>query len=360
MFDFDEDFINQQAEKYFSLVKELSDMPDDKIDMNVGLDIGTMNLVMAENRNNEVNTKSLRNVFLKIDPSSLGTTDLSLIGHTKIDDSVYILADDAYTFGNIFSQEVSRPMAKGMISSSEIDSIDILGVMVKSLIGVAPTSNSVCCYSIPANPIDADMNVLFHDNVFKRLVHQLGWKPMSLYEGASLIYSECSDTNFTGIGISFGAGMTNVSVVFKGAIVLKFALARGGDWIDQNTANHIAGLVSTRITQIKEKPDFNLTDFNCSDKKERRIREALIYYYNDLISYTIHQISEQLSNIQSQFPSELPIIISGGTSKPIGFIEIIQKMFLEHEFPFAISKIKHADNPLTAVAEGCLIRSYKS
>ena len=64
---------------------------------------------------------------------------------------------------------------KGMISDSELDSIDILAVMVGALIGKAPTEDSICCYSIPANPIDADMNVLFHQNVFGRIISQLGF-----------------------------------------------------------------------------------------------------------------------------------------------------------------------------------------
>ena len=319
-----------------------------------------MNIVSAKlTSDNNITTSSLRNVFLKLDTDLLGTTDLSLISHVKIDDSVYILSEDAYTFGNIFGKQVSRPMSKGMVSSTEIDAIDIMGVVVKTLIGLAPTSNSVCCYSIPANPIDSDMNVLFHDNVFKRLISQLGWKTKSLYEGTSLIYSECSNNDFTGIGISFGAGMTNISVVFKGTPALTFSLARGGDWIDENSALHIAGMVSNRVTAVKERIDFDILNFNIGDKKSRRIREALSYYYQDLIHYTAVNIVNQLNTIDTQFPSKIPVIISGGTSKPIGFLDMFKNIFNSYEFPFEIDDIKYANNPLTAVAEGCLVKSFK-
>lgn len=328
-------------------------------DWHIGLDIGTMNIVSAHLSDDNITTSSLRNVFLKLDNSIIGTTDLSLISHVKIDNSIYILSEDAYSFGNIFGKQVSRPMSKGMISSTEIDAIDILGVIIKSLIGNAPTANSICCYSIPSNPIDSNMNVLFHDNVFKRLITQLGWKAQSLYEGVSLIYSECADSDFTGIGISFGAGMTNIAVVFKGVTALTFSLARGGDWIDENATMHIAGMVSNRITAVKERPNFSLTDFDIGDKKERRIREALSYYYTDLISYTVNQIMTQLNTITVQFPSKVPVIISGGTSKPVGFLDIIKSEFNNYEFPFDISEIRYATNPLTAVAEGCLVKSFK-
>ena len=61
-----------------------------------------------------------------------------------------------------------------MISTKEIDSVDILAVMVKELIG---TSNGGrCCYSIPADPIDNEMNVIYHQNVFGRIINELGFQ----------------------------------------------------------------------------------------------------------------------------------------------------------------------------------------
>ncbi len=330
------------------------------ISNNIGLDIGTMNIVMAKNlADNKISTHSFRNVFLKVDTDSLGTRDLSTISHTVIDDSTYILSEDAYIFGNIFGQQVSRPMSKGMISNSEIDSIDILSVIIGALIGNSTNPNSICCYSIPANPIDVDMNVLFHKNVFSRIIEQLNYKPLPLYEAVSLIYSECQNSDFTGIGISFGAGMTNIAIVFKGVEVSNFSLARGGDWIDEQTSSHIAGLVSNRVTLVKEKDDFDISNFITSNKKERRIREALSYYYNDLIKYTIDHIVKKLEKIDIAFPDKIPVIISGGTSKAKGFLDIFINEFNSYEFPFEISEIRHANNPLTAVSEGCLIRALK-
>lgn len=364
-FRFDEDLMNITAEKIRVEKKEFDPMENIKdvaVVKNTGLDIGTMNIVSAKlDGDDNVNTNSFRNVFLKVDADSLGTRDLDSISHTVIEDDVYILSEDAYTFANIFNQQVSRPMSKGMISSSEIDAIEILSVMVAALISKAPTDDSICCYSIPANPIDANMNVTFHENVFGRIISQLGWKPLALYEGMSLIYSECADTDFSGIGISFGAGMTNISIAFKGVQVRSFSLARGGDWIDENAALHVAGLPTNKATLVKEKEDFDIGNFMVGgNKKERRIREALSYYYTDLISYTVHQIVGEFDKVEADFPTELPIIISGGTSRASGFLENMKQQFAKEEMPFEISEVRHASNPLTAVAEGCLVRSFKS
>ena len=42
-----------------------------------------------------------------------------------------------------------------------------------------------------------------------------------------------------------------------------------------------------------------------------------------------------------------------------GFVEMVRQVIEQYEFPFEVSEIRHAGNPLTAVAEGCLIRALK-
>jgi len=323
----------------------------------VGLDIGTMNLVVAKSINGSLQTNHYRNVYLKVDKDSIGTMDLTNISYSIIDDQMYFLSDSAYTHANVFGLELCRPMSKGMVSR-DLDSIDILAVMVKSLIGECSDQPGNCCYSVPANPIDANLDVIYHESVFGRIITELNYNPIPLNEATAIVYSECANTDFTGIGISFGAGMTNVAVVFKSIPVLTFSLARGGDWIDQNASNSI-GEISSRATLIKERPDFSLTDYNFGKKREKRIREALGHYYNNLIKYTTTNIINELNNIVVEFPENIPIVVSGGTSKANGFINLISNSFNSFEFPFDISEIKSANNPFTSVAEGCLVRSMK-
>jgi hypothetical protein len=323
----------------------------------IGLDIGTMNLVVAKSVNGTVQTNHYRNVYLKVDKDSIGSMDISNISHAIIDDQMYFLSDNAYIHANVFGLEVCRPMNKGMVSK-DLDSIDILMVMVKGLIGESTNSKNVCCYSIPANPIDSNLDCIYHESVFKRIIKELNYTPISLNEATAIIYSECIDTNFTGIGISFGAGMTNVAVVFKSIPVLTFSLARGGDWIDQNAASSI-GEISNRATLIKEKSDFSLSNYNIGKKRERRLREAIIHYYISLIKYTITNIVSELNKLKIDFPNSIPIVVSGGTSKPTGFIDLIKSSFTSFDFSFDISDVRTAKNPLTSVAEGCLIRSLK-
>jgi hypothetical protein len=323
-----------------------------------GLDVGTMNLVSAFVKNDEITTKSMRNVFLHLDKDSIGTLDLSGISHVFIDEELYVLSQNAFDLANMFGLQVSRPMRNGMISAAEIDAMEVITSIIKNLIGTSNGEN--CVYSIPANPIDSDTNIIFHEGLFGRIVEKLGYKPNSLNEATAVVYSEAADTNFSAIGISFGAGMTNIAVVYKSIPAISFSIARGGDWIDQQVATW-TGAVQNRITKIKE-TELDLANVDYADeknKKKRNVKRALNQYYRSLINYAYEKIISELSKIEVDLPEELPLIISGGTSKVKGFIKTSAEIIDNYEFPFEISEVRQASDPMSAVAQGCLVKALK-
>jgi len=48
---------------------------------------------------------------------------------------------------------------------------------------------------------------------------------------------------------------------------------------------------------------------------------------------------------------EMPIVIAGGTSLALGFVERLREL-TSKDFPIPISEIRHAGKPLFAVSEG--------
>jgi hypothetical protein len=248
-------------------------------------------------------------------------------------------------------------MEKGLISPKEVNAIDILALMVKSLIGDVKGKEVYCSYSIPAEAIDEGRSVTYHEKVFARILNSLGVNYTSVNEAMAIIYSECAKENFSGIGISFGAGMANVCVSYKGIEAVKFSTARSGDWIDKNTADNL-NMVQNRVTSIKEKKMKLSGKVEVKDKDTKRVLEALFYYHEELIAYTVKRIIKEFtekSRIEIEEP--IPIIISGGTSLPEGFDQLFKDILAKHELPFEVSEIRRAKNPLTAVAEGLLIKT---
>jgi hypothetical protein len=139
---------------------------------------------------------------------------------------------------------------------------------------------------------------------------------------------------------------------------LTFSVARGGDWIDESVARQF-NTVPNRVTSIKEN-NTDLSDYKQGSKKERRIREAITYYYRNLISYSLETVKKkletELENVE--LPDSLPIIVSGGTSLAKGFLPLFKQVLSETEdFPFNIKEIRSATDPMTSVAEGMLIKA---
>jgi hypothetical protein len=322
----------------------------------VGLDCGTMHLVCSRSDTDEV--RVTRNVFLPIDKDDISINKLTDISYVKTeDDDIFIIGSDAFEFANLFGQTVSRPMERGLISPKEISAIDVLTLMIKDLIGDTTDKDVFCSYSIPAEAIDEARSVTYHENVFARILNNLGVNHTSVNEAMAIIYSECAKEKFSGIGISFGAGMANVAISYKGVEAHTFSTARSGDWIDKQVAEALA-MIPNRVTNVKEKYMKLTGEVTIKNKKTKRILEALYYYHKALIEYTVKKIIEEFDEkVDIEMDDEIPIVISGGTSLPEGFVNLFKSVISNYELPFEVSEIRAAKNPLTAVANGLLIRT---
>lgn len=324
----------------------------------IGLDCGTMNLVCSRNDSSKVSIT--RNVFLKLDPEEVDISELSNISYVRSDDGkdLYIVGQDAFQFANIFAKEVSRPMESGLISPKEIDAIDVLTLMIKNLIGSSKDKDIYCSYSVPSESIDKGRSVTYHERVFGRILSSLGVNHTSVNEAMAVIYSECAKEHFSGIAISFGAGLANTVVAYKGIEALSFSTARSGDWIDKNVAESL-NMIPNRVTSVKEK-NLNLEEGfeKEKNKRTRRILEALQYYYDSLVHYTIKKtIKEFEEKVDIEVEESIPIIISGGTSLPKGFLQLFKETIKRYDLPFSVSRIRMAKNPLTAVSNGLLVKT---
>lgn len=324
----------------------------------IGTDIGTGTLQTARSDFDEV--KIMRNSFLELNKDEISSTDLDDINYIETENSIFIIGDDAFRLSNIFSKEVQRPMESGLISSKEINSIDVITIMIQNLIGDIKDKDVYLTYSIPAEAIDENRSVTYHERVFGRIFSTLGVNYTSMNEGMAVIYSECEKEKYTGIGISFGAGLCNVALAYKKVEAFKFSTSRSGDWIDRNVAESL-NMVKNRVTAIKEKNLDLQKGFSMEDnKKIKRVLESLTYYYQAMIEYSIKRLIQEFNEkVDIELEEPIVIVLSGGTSLPNGFLEIFQTTISKYQLPFEISQIRRAKNPLTSVAQGLLKKTIQ-
>lgn len=320
----------------------------------LGLDIGTMNVVSARKVGDQIVTKRIRDAFLDLEPEAKKMLKLSGVSFIEYEDRILILGDAALETANLFKREARRPLSKGLISSGEVDALEVLSILIENVIGKPSVPDEVCYYSIPAAPMDMPgQDVVYHEAVFAKILTELGYQPVSGNEAMAIIYSECAKEGFSGIALSYGSGMVNCALSYKTMPIMEFSLARSGDWIDENAAKAV-GTTASRMCAIKEKG----VDLTAPKTREE---EALVVYYKSLIKYSLDNIAKKFKMTQgdTELQDAIPIVVSGGTSLPVGFLDVFKEVFetQRKKFPIEISDIRHADNPMTAVAQGLLVQA---
>jgi len=324
----------------------------------VGLDIGTNMLVSATmDENGNPIYKRQRDAFFRIAPKSdvnRKAIRTALEGRTANfiieGEDFIVVGEDALLMANERNLTARRPMSKGVLSPQEKSSLPMLKLIIKSLIGAGGGETNLV-FSVPGNPVDNDFDVFYHAEMVKAYIREMGFVPTQLNEGFAIAFSELLNDNLTGMCTSWGAGMINVAVCYEGDPVIQFSLTKGGDWIDQSVGKAID--INPSIIQI-EKEEGNIDIINPSGK----IQEAIAVYYGILIDYALDNILFELERTKlPAFRSAIPIVISGGLALAGGFVEKFNQELEGRKFPFKISEVRKADDPMTAVAHGCLMTS---
>lgn len=316
-----------------------------------GLDVGTMNITCARKSGDRINFTQQRNSFVEIEYSDIAENMLarSDVLYVKRDNHVYIVGEDALNFANVFNAQTRRPMSAGILSRKEKSAIPMIKLIVDKLLKKAGEPGEPCYFVCPANPVDSDLDTLYHQKTLQSLVEQQGYKAFPLNEGMACVYSELQDRNFTGLGISWGAGMTNVCLSYYAVPVMQFSVARGGDWVDRQ-ASIATGTPIDKVTSRKER---GLTlDF---ETKAGELEGALCVYYENLIDYVVKHIEREVSNKNVEEGLSIPVAITGGTSQPRGFADLLFKKLRKASLPFEVSEVRVSSEPIFSIVRGALV-----
>jgi len=327
-----------------------------------GLDVGTSYIVLSKDSNNKIEYKDFRDAFYIIKPTTPVATKMiekGLSGKIFIKDSdgsFIILGKDALEKAVERNDIAKRPMYRGVVSAKEKDAKRILAFILKEVVGQASEPNEKLVFCVPAQPVDQedeDFDVGYHEDVVKTVLAECGYDARSINEAEALCYSELENDDYTGIGISCGAGMTNVCVMLNGEPTVVFSTTKSGDWIDRMSA------VATGETDSVVQAEKEGGQFKIGEPNDNPVLAAVSAYYERLIDYTTKQLSSALSGHKSlpKFKNPLKIVVAGGTSQAQGYVELFTKKLSENGFPLSVKEVVHAQDPLHAVSKGCLIAS---
>jgi len=323
----------------------------------IGLDVGTGFLVGAGyDESNKIKYAPLRDAFYTIDQQTFNRSmfDKNSMKYIQIANDIHIIGEDALTLAKIRNTSAKRPLRLGVINPKERNAAPILKEMFRYCVKpFIKKEGETMVFSVPGPKIgDESFNVDYHSMSIQSLSNSFGLNAVPLNEAYAVILSEMDNAkDVTGLGFSFGAGLVNVCFVYKSMLLFEFSIDKSGDFIDTESAK-ACGVSTSVINHIKEK-SLVLTVDEMTASPEIR---ALIFTYRYVIKNTIKEVVRAFTNTSDvNVIDPVPIIISGGTSIPEGFIDLFKKEIETTELPFEVTEVIPSENRLAAVAKGCLL-----
>lgn len=150
-----------------------------------------------------------------------------------------------------------------------------------------------------------------------------------------------------------GAGMANTVVIHQGDPLVEFSLTRSGDYIDKSVGQALD--MSPSLIQQEKEAGIDLYN------PVGEIAEAISVYYGAVIKYTLENIAYELNKRKKDLPifrDPVPLVVSGGLTLADGFVNKVQEVSKNIEFPINIGNIRRAAEPMRSVAHGCLLAAH--
>jgi hypothetical protein len=292
------------------------------------------------------------NAFLTLPYSRLAENLLQKenVFHEVQGSDIIVAGDDAQKFAEVFHVETRRPMRNGVLNPQEPHSLAVVRKIIHRLAGKASFDGQKAFFSVPAPVAEDDDGIAYHEASLRAMLTELGYDAKPIQEGLAVVFGELGESNFTGIGVSCGSGLCNVCLAVLSVPVISFAVPKAGDFID-NHAALVTGELATRLRVQKEK------SFRLNGLTTDRVQNALTVYYMDMITTLADALREQIASSQRlpKLEHSVPLVLSGGTAIPGGFVEKFTAALRASEFPVGLSEVRVSPDPLNATARGALM-----
>jgi hypothetical protein len=317
----------------------------------IGLDIGTSRIVAARQNKDEVRYDAQLNAFVGIPYSKMTANVLKqeAVPHAVDGDEILVHGNESERFADLLNKDVRRTMARGVLNAGEPESVRLIREIVGMLTGPAEKGQKLY-YTVPAAPLGAEEDLTYHEATLRQMLTEMGFETKSINEGLAVVYAELGSTNYTGIGVSCGGGLCNVSFAYLSVPILSFSIPKAGDFIDASAAS-VTGEKPNRVRILKEQ------SFFMNGHYENKLQQVLTVYYEDMIQALVAGLKKAFEGARNlpKLSRPVPLVLSGGTATPQGFRERFEAVLRGSDFPLQLSEIRMAADPLTSTAKGALV-----
>ena len=317
-----------------------------------GLDVGTSRIVAARSNDKRYEYEAELNAFLTIPYSKLAESLLQKenVFHEVHGPEILVAGNDAQRFAEVFHVETRRPMQNGVLNPREPYSLAVVQSIITKLVGKAAVEGQKIYFSVPAPTDGVAGSLAYHAASIQQILMGLGYQATPIDEGLAVVFGELGGSNYTGIAVSCGSGLCNVCLSVLSVPVISFSVPKAGDFIDSQAAL-ATGDVATRIRVHKEQ------SFHLNGMGSDRVKNALTVYYEEMIGNLVGALRDHIATAQRlpKLDQAIPLVLSGGTAAPKGFLDRFGKALREHDFPVRLSELRVSADPLNSTARGALM-----
>jgi hypothetical protein len=318
----------------------------------LGLDVGTSRIVVARRQEKKYQFEAQLNAFITLPYSKLIESLLQReeVFHEVEGDEIVVAGNDAQKFAEVFHVETRRPMHRGVLNPQEPHSLAVVRRIITKLLGNATGPDSKVLFSVPAAVDNQEDGLAHHEASIRQILTALGYEASPIEEGLAVVFSELAPSNYSGFGISCGSGLCNVCLTELSVPVISFSIPKAGDFIDAHAAA-VTGERATRMRIQKEQT------FQMNGHEGDRVQNALTVYHDDVIRTLTNTLRSKIASAQ-QVPKlhrPVPVVLSGGTAMPKGFLERFVTALRIQDFPVRVSEVKLSADPLNSTARGALV-----
>jgi hypothetical protein len=342
----------------------LEEKSEEKQMKKLGLDIGTKNIVLCwRDENDKIKTRYEVNGYIILPQYDAFTEQLLIrnrVPYVKRGKELIAIGQKAENLAFSFNKTLRRPMAEGGVSKTDDDAQEIMAMIIKGIIGKLD-SDAVIYYCTTAKAINSEnLNIDFHKKIVKLIIEGYGDSKIQanhINEARCLIINEPNEA----IGISWGAGTVTVHAGIFGVPIFEFSVVGAGDFVDVESAKRFGYDPLKSGNESRETPTTicrRKEQLDISKIPDDNVGQTIVLMYEILIENVVNGIIKGLNENKDKFRFDKPISIinAGGTSMPVGFINLLTKKLNEvkDQIPMLIGDIKLVPDPLFAVSHGCL------
>jgi len=177
----------------------------------------------------------------------------------------------------------------------------------------------------------------------------MGFQVSSINEGLAVVLAELEDTNFTGIGISFGGGMCNVCLSYLSMPISVSAFRRAA-----TSSTRVRPRLPAKAPRASAHQGDGLSLQRLLPGQGAAGHFGLLRRHDRGRHRGVRDFLSKSKNVP-RLDRPIPVVISGGSAMPPGFRDRFEKLFRGVDLPIKISEIRMSKDPLNATAKGALV-----